>query len=99
MRPLPSADAQRVLTATPEVIAAARRAFAGISGLEAVYPADRANAGGELVNVIEAGYAPAIGLYGGHRYFHTPADDLRCVSGELVAPVARAFRAVIAATL
>jgi hypothetical protein len=99
LRPLPSPDAQRVLTATPEVIEATRRAFKGISGLEAVYPADRANAGGELVNVISAGYAPAIGLYGGHRFFHTPADDMRCVSGDLVAPVAMAFRAAIAATL
>lgn len=99
LRPLPSPDAQRVLTATPEVIDEVRRAFRGISGLEAVYPADRANAGGELVNVIEAGYAPAIGLYGGHRYFHTAGDDLRCVSGDLVAPVAAAFRAAIAKTL
>lgn len=99
LRPLPSADAQRVLTATPEVIDRVRAAFQGISGLEAVYPANKANAGGELVNVIEAGYAPAIGHYGGHRYFHTAGDDMRCVSGELVAPVAAAFRAAIDATL
>ncbi len=99
LRPLPSTDAQRVLTATPQVIEATRRAFKGLNGLEAVYPADKANAGGELVNVIDAGYTPAIGLYGGHRYFHTVGDDLRCVSGDLVRPVAAAFRAVIAATL
>lgn len=99
LRPLPSADAQRVLTATPEVIDRVRAAFQGISGLEAVYLANQANAGGELVNVIEAGYAPAIGHYGGHRYFHTAGDDMRCVSGELVAPVAAAFRAAIAAIL
>ncbi|MBL8556505.1 MAG: M28 family peptidase [Phenylobacterium sp.] len=99
LRPLPTPDSSRVLTATPQVIEATRRAFKGISGLEAVYPADRANAGGELVNVIEAGYTPAIGLYGGHRFFHTPGDDMRCVSGELVAPVAKAFRAAVAASL
>lgn len=99
LRPLPSPDAQRVLTATPQVIDGVRRAFKGISGLEQVYPADRANAGGELVNVIEAGYAPAIGLYGGHRFFHTAGDDMRCISGDLVAPVAAAFRSAIAATL
>lgn len=99
LRPLPSTDAQRVLTATPEVIDRVRGAFKGLNGLEAVYPADKANAGGELVNVIEAGYAPAIGLYGGHRYFHAAGDDLRCVSGDLVAPVAAAFRAAIAAIL
>lgn len=99
LSPLPSADSQRLLTATPEVIEAARRAFRGLSGLEAVYPTDRANGGGELVNVIAAGYTPAIGLSGGHRYFHTLGDDMRCVSGDLVAPVAAAFRTVIAATL
>jgi hypothetical protein len=99
LQPLPTPDGQRVLTATPQVIEAARRAFKGISGLEAVYPADRVHAGGELVNVIEAGYTPAIGLYGGHRFFHTPGDDMRCVSGDLVRPVAMAFRAVVAAAL
>ncbi len=98
LRPLPSADSQRILTATPPVLDSTRRAFKGISGLEAVYEANKANAGGELVNVIEAGYVDAIGLYGGHRYFHTPADDMRCVSGDLVAPVAAAFRAAVEAT-
>ncbi len=99
LRPLPSADAQRVLTATPDLLNRTRAAFKGISGLEAVYEANKANAGGELVNVIEAGYASAIGLYGGHRFFHTARDDMNCVSGDLVLPVAKAFRAAIDATL
>jgi hypothetical protein len=98
LRPLPSADAQRVLTATPDLLERTRKAFHGITGLEATYEANKANAGGELVNVIEAGYASAIGLYGGHRYFHTAGDDMRCVSGELVQPVAKAFRTAIDAT-
>jgi hypothetical protein len=98
LRPLPSADSQRVLTATPDLLERTRKAFHGVAGLEAVYEANKANAGGELVNVIEAGYVSAIGLYGGHRYFHTPSDDMRCVSGELVAPVAAAFRAAIDST-
>jgi hypothetical protein len=93
--PLPSADSQRVLTASPAIVERVRRAFHGISGLEATYGADRAMAGGELVNVLDAGYRSAIGLYGGHRYFHTRGDDLRCVSGDLVAPVAEAFRVAI----
>lgn len=98
-RPLPSADSQRVLTATPDLLDRTRAAFKGLNGLEAVYEANQANAGGELVNVIEAGYRSAIGLYGGHRFFHTASDDMRCVSGELVQPVARAFRAAIDAAL
>ena len=99
LRPLPSADPQRVLTATPDLMAAARKSFKGLVGLEAVYPADRANAGGELVNVIEAGYPSALGEYGGHRYFHTRRDDLRCVSGDLMAPVLDRYRQFLASSL
>lgn len=95
--PLPSADAQRVLTATADILAPTRQAFKGLCGLEATYLADQAMAGGELTNVLNAGYRTAIGLYGVHRYFHTAADDLRCASGDLVAPLARAFQTAIAA--
>lgn len=93
--PLPSADSQRVLTATADILEPTRRAFQGITGLEATYLADKRMAGGELTNVLGAGYRSAIGLYGVHRYFHTASDDLRCVSGELVRPVADAFRVAI----
>ena len=97
--PLPSADAQRVLTGTADVLDRTRAAFRGISGLEAAYAADKTTAGGELVNVLDAGYPTAIGLYGGHRYFHTSGDDMRCASGDLVRPVAGAFQATINACL
>ena len=97
--PLPSADSQRVLTATPDLIAGVRREFAGITGLEATYIADKAMAGGELINVLSAGYPSAIGLYGGHRFFHTQRDDMSCVSGELVKPVALAFQRSIHASI
>lgn len=97
--PLPSADSQRVLTASADILDETRHAFRGITGLEATYLADKAMAGGELTNVLNAGYHTAIGLYGIHRYFHTEADDMRCVSGELVAPVAEAFETAIEAAL
>ncbi len=97
--PLPSADSQRVLTATADIVERVRSAFHGVSGLEATYVADRTTAGGELVNVLDAGYKSMIGLYGGHRYFHTRGDDLRCVSADLVQPVAAAFRTAIAGCL
>jgi hypothetical protein len=93
--PLPSADAQRFLTATADILDRTRHAFRGVTGLEATYLADKVMAGGELVNVLEKGYRSAIGLYGIHRYFHTTGDDLRCASGELVLPAALAFRAAI----
>jgi len=99
LRPLPSADAQRVLTATADVVDRVRPAFAGVSGLEATLVATNVTAGGEMTNVLKAGYGTTIGLYGIHRYFHTRADDMRCTSGELVRPVAAAFRAAIGASL
>jgi hypothetical protein len=95
LRPLPSADSQRILTATADVVTPVRAAFRGIPGLEATYVADRTTAGGELINVLAAGYGTMIGLYGGHRYFHAQADDMRCTSGDLVAPVASAFRVAV----
>ena len=91
LRPLPSADSQRVLTASADMVEEVRSAFRGITGLEATYVADRTTAGGELTNVMRAGYQSMIGLYGGHRYFHTRADDMRCASGDLAQPVAQAF--------
>ncbi|HEX3886570.1 MAG TPA: hypothetical protein VHW05_03650 [Phenylobacterium sp.] len=97
--PLPSADAQRVLTASAQFLHMTRQAFHGISGLEATYLADRAMAGGELGNVIAAGHKNAMGLYGVHRFFHTQADDMRCTSGELVAPLIAAFRTALTAAL
>ncbi|MEI9933121.1 MAG: hypothetical protein WDM89_21975 [Rhizomicrobium sp.] len=97
--PLPSADSQRVLTATQDVLEQTRRAFHGIGGLEATYLADKAMAGGELVNVVSAGYPSAIGLYGAHRYFHTRDDDLRCTSADLVAPLVPAYCAALSAAL
>ena len=95
LRPLPSADSQRILTATADVVTPVRAAFRGIPGLEATYVADQTTAGGELINVLNAGYTRMIGLYGGHRYFHTRDDDMRCVSADLVQPVAAAFEAAV----
>jgi hypothetical protein len=97
--PLPSTDAQRVLTATADHLAPTRAAFQGIGGLEATYLADKVMAGGELVNVLGAGYASAIGLYGIHRYFHTRGDDLRCVDAGMVEPLVDAFKIAIGKAL
>jgi len=97
--PLSAADSPRVIVATPDQIDRVRRAFKGLAGLEDAYVATKANTLGELAKVIEAKYPSAIGEYGFHRYFHTEADDLRCTSGDLVAPVLAAYRNVLAACL
>lgn len=97
--PLPSPDAQRFLTATADRLDQTRRAFQGITGLEATYLADKIMAGGELVNVLNAGYRSAIGLYGIHRFFHTRGDDLSCLSASMVQPLVEAFQRAITAAL
>lgn len=99
MRPLPSPDPQRYLLASPELLPAVRRAFVGQAGLEQSYPAELQSAAGELGNVLRAGYAPAIGIFGSHRFHHARSDDLRCASGELALPVAEAFARLLPSLL
>lgn len=99
LSPLPSADPQRFLLAAPKLVPSAQSAFKGLPGLETPYPTDPKLAAGELGSIIAAGYDPAMGIFGTHRYHHTKSDDLRCVSPALVPPVVDAFAKVIAAAL
>jgi hypothetical protein len=46
---------------------------------------------GELRDVQAAGYRNFLGLAGLHRFFHTPADDLKTTGPEILEPAARAF--------
>jgi hypothetical protein len=75
--PLASADPQRFLVASPDLVDHARAAFAGAPGLEAAYPA-REGVAGELGNILAAGYR-AIGMFGAHRFHHTALDGMSCV--------------------
>lgn len=99
LSPLPSADPQRFLLAPPKLMTAVQAAFRGLPGLENPYPTDPKLAAGELGSIIAAGYDPAMGIFGSHRYHHAKSDDLRCVSPALVPPVVDAFAKVIAAAL
>ena len=99
LAPLPSADPQRFLLASPPLVAAAKAAFAGQPGLEQAYAADPAQAAGELASILKAGYDPVVGIFGSHRFHHTRSDDLRCVSPALIPPVADAMAKVITAAL
>lgn len=76
--PLPSADPQRFLLTSADAVAAARKAFRGLPGIESAYPA-QGNASGELADIEAAGYKRFAGIFGAHRFHHTPSDDLRCV--------------------
>jgi hypothetical protein len=76
--PLPSVDSQRYLSISPELLPLARRIFAGQLGYEDPV-SSRVLSAGELDEVIRAGYAPAAGVFGIHRYHHVAEDDERCL--------------------
>ena len=89
-KPLPSTDPERYLAMSPSLIPIARSVFAGEVGLEAPYSSD-VLAAGELTEVIAAGFKPAAGVFGIHRYHHIAGDDERCVSGSAIASATGAF--------
>lgn len=96
--PLPGVDSNRFLMTTPDLLDLARHIFQGQPGLEAPYPAS-ADAEGELKHILAAGYRSVAGVFGAHRFHHARGDDMRCVSGNLVAPVAQGFKTLIDACL
>lgn len=92
--PLPNVDSQRVLAISPELLPLARTVFAGQTGYEA--PVSSAVlAAGELEEVIRAGYAPAAGVFGIHRYHHVADDDERCLNVPATVAAARGFRTLL----
>ena len=81
-------DALRFLVLSPSAGPLVGEAFAAIKATRLV--AEK-QAVGELRDVHEAGYRNFLGMAGLHRFFHTPADDLRTTGPEILEPVARAF--------
>lgn len=94
LRPLPSVDTQRFLSVSPALLPVARAVFAGHAGLEAPWTTDELTAG-ELTEIVAAGYAPAAGVFGVHRYHHVAEDDARCVSAASVVTTAAAFQRLV----
>jgi len=81
-------DALRALVLSPSAAALAGETFGAIKANRLI--AEK-QARGELRDVHAAGYRNFLGMAGLHRFFHTPNDDLRTTSPELLEPVARAF--------
>ena len=77
-----------------ELLPLARQLFAGHAGLEAPY-SNVDVAAGELTEILAAGYKPAAGVFGVHRFHHVAGDDERCVAPEAVAAVAAQFKALV----
>jgi hypothetical protein len=81
-------DALRFMVLSPSAAPLVDETFAAIKATHLV--ADK-QAVGELRDVQAAGYRNFLGMAGLHRFFHTPADDLRTTGPEILEPVARAF--------
>jgi hypothetical protein len=81
-------DALRFLVLSPSAVSLVGETFAAIKATRLV--AEK-QAVGELRDVHAAGYRNFLGMAGLHRFFHTPADDLRTTGPEILEPVARAF--------
>ncbi len=93
--PLPSVDSQRFLSLSPDLLPLAQEVFAGQPGYEAPVSSE-VLAAGELVEVIKAGYSPAAGVFGIHRYHHVAEDDERCLNPAATAAAAAGFRRLVA---
>ena len=89
-------DALRSIVLSPSAKSLVGETFAAIAANRFV--AEK-QAVGELRDVHAAGYPNFFGMAGLHRFFHTPADDLRTTSPEILEPVARAFVAAVRQTL
>lgn len=92
--PLRSADPQRFLVASETIIPTLRETFAGLPGLEVPYPAQM-GAGGELGEILAAGYPKALGMLGAHRFHHAASDLADKTGPELILPVLAAVRSTL----
>ncbi len=97
LTPLPSADSNRVLMASENIVPALAQAFAGITGLER--PRKVIAGAGELSGIIQRGYGSAFAVLGVHRWFHTRNDTLDKADASLLTPVVQAHQQAISQIL
>ena len=96
LQPLPSVDEQRYLSMSAALLPLARKIFAGQVGYEAPVSSDTLSAG-ELTEVIKAGYKPAAGVFGIHRYHHAEEDDERCLNVPATIAATEGFKQLLKA--
>ena len=89
-------DALRFMVFSPSAGPLVGETFAAIKATRLV--AEK-QAVGELRDVHAAGFPNFLGMAGLHRFFHTPADDLRTTGPEILEPVARAFADAVRKTV
>lgn len=92
--PLPSADPNRFLVTSLDLVEASRRIFSGQPGIEMAYPSDRGTAG-ELSEIVKAGYRRHAGIFGAHRHHHAASDDFSTIAAGPLAATANGFRELL----
>jgi hypothetical protein len=85
----------RTLMATPDFAHLCEEAFTGQPIIDKPLPARLANALGEYRLVLQEGYTPSAGFWGGNAHFHTPIDSAASTTPEIMEPIARAIARVI----
>jgi hypothetical protein len=90
---LPSADPNRMLMVSENILPIATKTFSGLTGLE--QPMSVMKGAGELSDIMAHGYPTAFAVLGVHRWFHTRADGLDKVDARLLAPVVEAHQRLI----
>lgn len=96
--PLPSADPNRFLMTSPDLVERARQIFKSQPGLEMAYSSGEGTAG-ELTAIVKAGYPHHAGVFGAHRHHHAPSDTISTVAAEPLAVTASGFRDLLLSTV
>ena len=89
--PLPSADPNRFLMTSADLVERAREIFKGQPGIEIAYPSSEGTAG-ELSEVVKSGYLRHAGIFGAHRHHHAATDTLSTVAPDPLAITALGIR-------
>lgn len=87
----------RILACSDSLMASAAKAFAGQPGYDRPNDIDKQKPPGEVAHFQELGYAPLIGVVGGHPLHHTRRDLPDVTGPAMLEPVARGLAAMIAA--
>lgn len=94
LAPLDRPDPSRILMGSSQLVDILKENFADEPGLQNALPAGPL-AGGELAEILKAGYPAAFGVFGAHRFHHTTLDDARCLDPALVERLLPRFQAAI----
>jgi hypothetical protein len=92
-QPLPSADPNRIVMASPDMLDHVAAAFAGLSGLERPQPVAQGTS--ELGAIASHGYRRCFAVLGMPKVFHSRQDTLDVVDAGLLEPVVQAHMAAI----